>query len=158
MIEAKAPPRLELVEVTKSFASTCALDRVSLTLAAGEVHVVAGANGAGKSTLIRVIAGAHADYGGELRLDGRRSHFASPAAAVAAGIATIHQELSLVPALSIADNLEQPRAGRAFAPFERRGAGERARSALARLGLSLDLHGQAPDQGARRHRAAAGAR
>src|SRR5690349_14818423 len=91
------PPLLELIEVTKSFDGTPALERVSLTLAAGEVHVVAGANGAGKSTLIRVIAGAYASYEGELRLGGERVHFASPAAAVAAGIATIHQELSLVP-------------------------------------------------------------
>jgi ribose transport system ATP-binding protein len=138
MTAAKVPPRLELVEITKAFAGTSALDRVSLTLAAGEVHVVAGANGAGKSTLIRVIAGAYAEYDGELRLDGRPTHFASPAAAVAAGIATIHQELSLVPALSIADNLELPRGGAALGPFDRGAARDRARSALARLGLSLD--------------------
>jgi ABC-type sugar transport system ATPase subunit len=138
MAESEAKVRLELVEITKSFAGTRALERVSLTLAAGEVHVVAGANGAGKSTLIRVIAGAYDEYTGELRLDGRRVAFASPAAAVAAGIATIHQELSLVPALSIADNLELSRAASPLAPFDRRAARERARSALARLGLSLD--------------------
>jgi ABC-type sugar transport system ATPase subunit len=136
-VEAQAP-RLELVAITKSFAGTRALDGVSLALHAGEVHVVAGENGAGKSTLIRVIAGAHAEYSGEMRLDGRPVRFASPAAAVAAGIATIHQELSLVPALSIADNLELRRAGAAFALHARHAANERARKALARVGLSLE--------------------
>ena len=113
-------PRLELVSVSKSFAGTRALESVSLAVHAGEVHVVAGENGAGKSTLIRVIAGAIGDFSGELRLDGRSVRFASPAAAVAAGIATIHQELSLVPALSIADNFELARPGRALALRARR--------------------------------------
>jgi ABC-type sugar transport system ATPase subunit len=73
-----------------------------------------------------------------MRVDGQRVAFASPADAARAGIATIHQELSLVPALSIADNLELTRGGAAFAPLERSAVRERARSALARLGLSLD--------------------
>jgi ABC-type sugar transport system ATPase subunit len=130
--------RLELVEVSKSFAGTRALERVSLDVQGGEVHVVAGENGAGKSTLIRVIAGAIDDYAGELRLDGRRVRFASPAAAVAQGIATIHQELSLVPALSVADNFELVRPGRAFAPLTRKAAREHALTALRKLELSLD--------------------
>src|SRR5579862_9304794 len=88
-------PRLELVEISKTFAGTRALDRVSLDVFAGEALVVAGENGAGKSTLIRVIAGAVADFTGELRLDGRPLRFASPADATAHGVATIHQELSL---------------------------------------------------------------
>jgi ribose transport system ATP-binding protein len=134
----RAEPRLELVGVSKSFAGTRALEGVSLGVLPGEVHVVAGENGAGKSTLIRVIAGAIGDFSGELRLDGRSVRFTSPAAAVAAGIATIHQELSLVPALSVADNFELVHAAPAFAPFVRRAARERALAALGRLELALD--------------------
>jgi ribose transport system ATP-binding protein len=131
-------PRLELREVSKSFGGTRALDRVSLSVRGGEVHVVAGENGAGKSTLIRVMAGALLDFEGALLVDGRAQRFASPAAARAAGIATIHQELSLVPGLTVADNLELSRGGRPFAPFVRRAAEERARVALDRVGLALD--------------------
>ncbi len=131
-------PRLELVELSKTFAETRALDRVSFDVRPGEVHVVAGENGAGKSTLIRVIAGAVTDYTGELRLDGRAVRFANPAAASAHGVATIHQELSLVPALSIADNFELTRAASPFAPRDRRRASAAAAAALARLELALE--------------------
>jgi len=130
--------RLELFEVSKTFASVNALDRVSFDVRPGEVHVVAGENGAGKSTLIRVIAGAVTDYTGELRLDGRAVRFANPGAAVAHGVATIHQELSLVPSLSIADNFELTRAAAPFARRDRRGARSHAARALARLELRLD--------------------
>jgi ribose transport system ATP-binding protein len=135
---ARPEPRLELVEISKSFAGTRALERVSFDLRPGEVHVLAGANGAGKSTLIRVLAGAISDFSGELRLDGRAVRFASPAAAAAHGVATIHQELSLVPALSVADNLELSRPGSPFACHDRRAARARAAAALARLELTLD--------------------
>ncbi len=131
-------PRLALVDVSKAFGSTRALDGVSLDVHAGEVHVVAGENGAGKSTLIRVIAGALGDFSGELRLDGRAVRFASPAAAVAQGIATIHQELSLVPALSIADNFALAEPGHPFSLRARRASRERAARALHRLALALE--------------------
>jgi ABC-type sugar transport system ATPase subunit len=131
-------PRLELVELSKTFAGTHALERVSFDVRSGEVHVVAGENGAGKSTLIRVIAGAITDFTGELRLDGRARRFASPADAVAHGVATIHQELSLVPALSIADNFELMRPAAPFGRRDRRGARAHALAALARLELRLD--------------------
>ncbi|HTQ03332.1 MAG TPA: sugar ABC transporter ATP-binding protein [Polyangiaceae bacterium] len=138
MSGASAAPRLELVQVSKTFAGTRALDTVSFDVLPGEVHVVAGENGAGKSTLIRVIAGAVTDYAGELRLDGRRVRFASPADASAHGVATIHQELSLVPSLSIADNFELRRAAPAFERRVRGAARERAARALERLELRFD--------------------
>jgi ribose transport system ATP-binding protein len=134
----RGEPRLELREVSKSFAGTRALDAVSLDVRAGEVHVIAGENGAGKSTLIRVVAGAIDDFAGELRLDGRPLRFASPAAAVAQGIATIHQELSLVGALSIADNFELTEPARPWTLRTRRASRERAVAALKRLNLSLE--------------------
>ena len=129
---------LELRRVTKSFGRTAALRDVSFELEAGEVHVLAGENGAGKSTLIRIVAGALGDYAGELRLGDRALRFDDPAAARAAGIATIHQELSLVPSLSVADNLLLATPGSPFALVDRSAARETAKQALAALGLRVD--------------------
>ena len=96
-------PILEVCNISKWFGATCALRSVSLELMPGEVHVLAGENGAGKSTLIRILSGALRSDGGELRLAGKSLVLPHPAAARRAGIATIHQELSLVPAMSICD-------------------------------------------------------
>lgn len=120
------------------FGATRALDDVSLVFRAGEVHVIAGANGAGKSTLIKILAGVHTDYDGELLLEGRALRLADPVAARRAGIATIFQELSLVGNLSIADNLTLSSAGASFSRFRRRAASEHAVAALARVGLERD--------------------
>jgi ribose transport system ATP-binding protein len=133
-----AAPRLELRGVSKSFGATRALSGVSLALFPGEVHVIAGENGAGKSTLIRILSGVYASYEGELRLDGVAVQFREPAEAKAAGIATIHQELSLIPSLSITDNLLLARAGRAWAPVSRVHARAEVRRLLTWLGLELD--------------------
>jgi ABC-type sugar transport system ATPase subunit len=129
---------LELRQLRKAFGATLALRGVSFELCAGEVHVLAGENGAGKSTLLRIVAGALGDFDGEVRLDGHAVRLDSPAAARAAGIRAIHQELSLVPALSVSDNLLLGEPGAAFAPVRRRDARERARRALSRVELELD--------------------
>ncbi|MGC4086936.1 MAG: ATP-binding cassette domain-containing protein [Polyangiaceae bacterium] len=129
---------LELVGVSMSFGSTRALRDVSLGFRAGEVHAIVGGNGAGKSTLIKIVCGAHDEYEGELRLDGRRVRFDGPSAARRAGIAVIHQELSLLPNLSIADNLALSEVGSAFAWRSRTRARDRALGVLAKLGLEHD--------------------
>ena len=80
----------------------------------GEIHGLVGENGAGKSTLMKIIAGVHAEYHGEMRIDGQAVRFASPRDARAAGIGMVHQELSVVPDLSVAENVHlgaQPVAG-----------------------------------------------
>ncbi|HWA74213.1 MAG TPA: sugar ABC transporter ATP-binding protein [Polyangiaceae bacterium] len=124
--------------MSKSFGATRALADVSLALFPGEVHVLAGENGAGKSTLIRVLSGVYSDYEGEVRLDGERVRFQSPAAAKAAGIETIHQELSLLPSLSVTDNLLLSQPGRPWAVVSRRSARAEARKLLSWAGLELD--------------------
>ena len=101
----ESTPVAQLEAISKHFGSTRALDRVSFDLQRGEVHVLAGENGAGKSTLVRILSGVYADYTGTVRIEGRTVRLRRPTDARQAGIATIHQELSLVSSLSIADNL-----------------------------------------------------
>ncbi len=137
-MEVSAQPRLELREVSLAFGNTRALSRVSLALRAGEVHVLAGENGAGKSTLIKILSGVHQHYRGELRLDGERVRFENPSAARARGIATIHQELSLVPVLTTTDHFLLARPAFAFRGISRPEARARATRALSELGLELD--------------------
>ncbi|NUR89298.1 MAG: sugar ABC transporter ATP-binding protein, partial [Nonomuraea sp.] len=96
---------LQLAGVLKTFQGLPALDHVTFTVRPGEVHALVGGNGAGKSTLVKVVSGVLQPDAGELRLDGERVRFASPAEARAAGIAAVHQEANLVPTMSIARNL-----------------------------------------------------
>src|SRR5919199_2532269 len=139
MAEAPAAPVLELRGVFKRFAGVAALGGVDFALRAGEVHGLVGENGAGKSTLMKIIAGVHAEYGGEMRLDGRPVRFRSPRDARAAGIGMVHQELSIVPALSVAENVllgAQPLNRLGLVAWRRMRA--QARDQLAALGIQVD--------------------
>ena len=91
--------------VTKQFGATLALAGVDFDVAFGEIHAIVGENGAGKSTLIRILGGVHRPDRGAIFVDGKPCHFASPHDAIVAGIVTIPQDLRLVPALSIAENI-----------------------------------------------------
>jgi len=91
--------------VSKHFGATRALDNVDFDVLPGELHALVGENGAGKSTLVRILAGVHRPDRGEIAVDGRTCHFGNPRDAIVTGIVTIPQELRLVPALSIAENL-----------------------------------------------------
>lgn len=130
---------VSLRHISMAFGPTLALDDVTLQLAAGEVHALAGANGAGKSTLIKILSGVYDDYSGELCIAGQPVRFAHPVEARRAGIATIHQELSLVGNLSIADNLLLSLQAPAWRIVSRDAARKRARAVLAELGLNLDV-------------------
>src|SRR5262252_3586869 len=99
------PPILELKGITKAFGGVEALRDVDFSLLPGEIHGLVGENGAGKSTLMKIIAGVHVDYRGEMRLDGQLVRFTSPRDARAVGIGMVHQELSAVRALSVAENV-----------------------------------------------------
>src|SRR5262245_612384 len=98
-------PIASVKNVSKHFGATRALDRVDFDVGSGEIHALVGENGAGKSTLVRILGGAHQPDAGNIAVEGEARHFTSPRDAIAAGIATIPQELRLVPALSVAENL-----------------------------------------------------
>ena len=98
-------PLLELRAITKLFGGVVALRGVDFSLQVGEIHGIVGENGAGKSTLMKIIAGVHATYQGEMRLDDQPVRFASPRDARAAGIGMVHQELAAIRALSVAENV-----------------------------------------------------
>ena len=99
-------PFLEMHAISKHFPGVCALDRVDLRVALGEVHAVAGENGAGKSTLMKIMTGVlKADAGGRILVEGREVEIRDPTHARALGISIIYQELSVVDNLTVAENL-----------------------------------------------------
>src|SRR4051812_32792394 len=100
-----APTSLFRMEgISKRYGGVKALEKADLAVERGRIHAILGENGAGKSTLIKVMAGVVAPDEGRMSLEGREVSFADPAAANAAGIVCIFQELSLIPDLSVADN------------------------------------------------------
>ncbi len=126
--------------VSKSYGPTVALDRVSLSVRAGEVHGLLGENGAGKSTLLKIIAGAQRADSGDVLVAGNEIS-ARPASALAAGVAMIYQELSLVPHLSVAENMhlgQLPRQKGVIRLDEARSAARRVLSALGTPDMSVD--------------------
>jgi len=128
---------LKMEGIVKRFPGVVALKGVDFELKAGEVHALLGENGAGKSTLMKIISGALAPDEGRIYLDGQATAIASPQHAQALGISTVHQELSLIPSLSIAENIflgRHPRRRGGVIDWEATGA--RAREVLR----DLDLH------------------
>ena len=129
---------LRMRGIGKAFSGVTVLRDVGFDLRPGETHVLAGENGAGKSTLIKILAGVHTEYEGTIELAGRAVRWRSPQEAARAGIAVIHQEMSLIPAMSVSDNIFLGRElGGAF--VSRKAQRERTGRLLAQLGLALDL-------------------
>jgi ribose transport system ATP-binding protein len=128
--------------IAKSFGATQALDRVDFDVMPGEIHALVAENGAGKSTLVRILGGVHRPDAGEIAVDGRPCHFGNPHDAIVAGIATIPQDLQLIPALSVAENLtlnDPPvRAVLGMPLLDRAAMREQARRALAQLNFAPD--------------------
>ncbi len=123
----------------KSFGGVVALDDIDFTLGRGEIHGLVGENGAGKSTLMKIIAGVHAADDGEMRLDGKPVRFRSARDARDAGIGMVHQELSIVPELSVAENVmlgTQPLGRLGLLDWRR--MRREAAAQLRRLGIDVD--------------------
>ncbi|MFB9315725.1 sugar ABC transporter ATP-binding protein [Nocardioides plantarum] len=125
---------LQMTGIVKEFSSVRALGGVDLDVRPGEVHCLLGQNGAGKSTMIKILSASYVPDDGTIEWKGEPTRFANPMAAIKAGIATIYQELDLVPGLTVAENVflghEMSSGG-----ISRRGAtNKRVREILARLG------------------------
>jgi putative multiple sugar transport system ATP-binding protein len=128
---------LEMHGIRKTFPGVVALDNVDLAVRAGEIHAIVGENGAGKSTLMKVLSGVypHGSYSGEIRFEGQERRFGGIADSEACGVIIIHQELALVPLLSIAENvfLGNEPATRGIIDWAE--AHRRTRELLAKVGL-----------------------
>ncbi len=127
-------PLLRLTGVSKSYGGVRALAEVDFAAAAASIHAVLGENGAGKSTLIKIVSGVVTPDAGEIGFEGRPVRLASPMAANAIGIVSVFQELSVIPDLSVADNISITDPPRRFGLIDRRAQRRRAEALLARVG------------------------
>jgi inositol transport system ATP-binding protein len=135
------PPLLEVRNVRKAFTGVVALDNVQLSVRPGTVHALMGENGAGKSTLMKIIAGVHSPDQGELRLKGRSLTLSGPLDALNNGIAMIHQELNLMPFMTVAENIwigREPR--NLLGLIDHRELNRRTEALFERLGVDVDPH------------------
>jgi len=123
-------PAFEMRGITKTFPGVTALADVGFACRAGEIHALCGENGAGKSTLIKILSGVYRADAGEIRLGGRPVRFDHPVEARDAGISVVHQELSLLPDRTVADNLFLGREPARFGVIDRGVMRRRAREAL----------------------------
>ncbi len=130
-------PLLELRGITKRFPGVVANDDVDFEVAVGEIHALLGENGAGKSTLMKVLYGLYQSDGGEVRLHGRPSGIATPADAIGAGVAMIHQHFMLVPTLTVAENVALGLASNGLL-LDTSEVAERIRELSTRYGLHVD--------------------
>ena len=134
---------LQASSITKQFPGTLALDNVQLDLQAGEIHAVVGENGAGKSTLMKILSGVYTPDAGSIHFEGAPLTISNPHDALMHGIAIVHQELSLVPALTVAENIYPGRLPTNAIGFVK--YGELFRSAAAILeSINLDINPRTP--------------
>jgi ABC-type sugar transport system ATPase subunit len=134
-----SPPLVRMTAITKRYGPSLVLSDVRFDVRAGEVHVLAGENGAGKSTLMKILAGVVTDFDGRLEIREQTVRPQSSLEAADLGIAVIHQELSLVGAMSAADNIFLGRHPHRLGFVDRRHQRGAAARCLAQLGLTLDV-------------------
>jgi len=140
-------PILEVRNVSRYFGSVIALKDVSMTVLPGEVMCLLGDNGAGKSTLIKILSGVHQPSEGEYLVEGQPVHFTSPRDALAAGIATVYQDLAMIPLMSVSRNFflgSEPQVG--WGPFRRfdfKTADRVTRDELSKMGIQIRSTDQA---------------
>jgi putative multiple sugar transport system ATP-binding protein len=131
-------PLLDMRGIAKAFAGVKALDDVNFTVRPGEIHALVGENGAGKSTLMKVLSGVypHGSYDGSIVYDGAERQFRDINDSEALGIIIIHQELALIPLLSIAENIFIANPPSRFGVIDRDAVHDRAQQLLAKVGLN----------------------
>ena len=139
-------PIIRMIDIEKHFGSVIALAGVSVDIRAGECHCLLGDNGAGKSTFIKTMSGVHIPTSGTIELDGKPMRFADPRDAMAAGIATVHQHLAMIPLMSVSRNFfmgNEPVRRIAGIPFfDHAKANEITMAEMRRMGINL----RGPDQ------------
>jgi simple sugar transport system ATP-binding protein len=135
------PPLVQIEHVSKYFDSVVALEDVSMTVQPGEVMCLLGDNGAGKSTLIKILSGVHRPSRGTFLFEGQEVHFASPRDALEAGIATVYQDLAMIPLMSISRNFflgsEPTRGWGPFRRFDMHFAERVTHDELSKMGIQL---------------------
>ncbi len=132
-------PLLELLNVSKHFGGVMALKNVDFSLLPGEIHGLVGENGAGKSTTMKIIAGVHTEFDGVMKIKGREVRLSSPRDALSQSIGMVHQELSIVPDLTVAENVflgNQPT--NAIGKVDWARMNREAKTLIASLGLDID--------------------
>jgi len=134
-------PIVEMRDIEKHFGPVIALNGVSFDIRPGECHCLLGDNGAGKSTFIKTMSGVHSPTAGEIRFEGRPMTFASPRDAMAAGIATVYQDLAMIPLMSVTRNFWMGREPvRRVGPFnfiDFKTANETTMAEMRRMGINL---------------------
>lgn len=136
----RSPPLLEMRGITKTFPGLTALDGVDFAVESGEIHALIGQNGAGKSTLMKVLAGSYRADAGTIRVEGRTCQVLRPTDALEEGIGVVYQELSLVPKLTVAENIFLGREPGGLT-IDDRGMLARSEALLGRLGVTdVDVH------------------
>jgi putative multiple sugar transport system ATP-binding protein len=138
---AEKPPILEMRGISKSFGAVKALSDVSFTVKEGEIHALVGENGAGKSTLMKVLSGVypHGSYEGSILFDGEERHFRDINDSEKLGIIIIHQELALIPLMSIAENIFLANAPSKYGVIDRDARYLRTKALLAKVGLVAEV-------------------
>jgi len=139
---AERAPAVELIDITKRFPGVLANDRISLTVRHGEVHCLLGENGAGKSTLISILSGMLRPDSGSIRMDGAEVAIRSPKNALRLGIGTVYQHSTLIPALTVLENLML---GARSLRLDRDGARKRLAEMAAMLGIEVDPEARTGD-------------
>jgi simple sugar transport system ATP-binding protein len=139
-------PIVEMRDIKKHFGQVIALNGVSFDVRAGECHCLLGDNGAGKSTFIKTMSGVHPPSSGQMFIDGKQVAFASPRDAMTAGIATVYQDLAMIPLMSVSRNFwmgREPEKGIwPLRTFDLRKADEVTMAEMRRMGINL----RGPDQ------------
>ena len=134
-------PLLQMQAITKDFPGVRALDNASFEVHSGEIHALCGENGAGKSTLIKILGGVYpfGTYSGSLRINDTEQQFHTVRDAERAGIAIIHQELALIPEMTVAENIYLGREPRRFGVIDRERLYHEAGELLSQFGLAIPL-------------------